>query len=572
MKTNRRLQARLLACIAFVLPGILPAFAQQPDLILTNGKIVTVDDRFRIAQAVAIKGERIVAVGDSRDIARLAGPGTRRLDLHGRTVIPGLIDNHTHFIRAAEYWHQEVRLDGVATRKLALETLRARAAAAKPGEWITVLGGWSEQQFTDEQRPFTKAELDAIAPNNPLLLQLIYFRIYANSAGLKALGIDDKTPDPRGGKIEKDAAGQPSGVLNGGGAVRMALLRLGEVSVEQATANARVLLADLNRMGMTSFIDYGGRGFIDRHFEPFRELARRHELTLRVYHAMWIAPEAPAEVDPVLARIRDMKPFQGDDWFDQVGYGETIYFPLHDNLLAKEAHPSPEQMREWKRVVQAVADSGMNLNVHAQLRGSIEAFLTALEEVNKVKPIRGMRWSFSHADQLEMQDIERIRKLGMYLEIHSRPSIQGKLMHDVHGDRAWDMPPLRMIQDSGVPWGLGSDATAVTPSSPFYTLGWAVTGKMLGGAQIGRQKLSREEALIAHTRSNAYFSFREADLGSIQNGKYADLVVLDRDYLKVPADEIKDIKPLATMVGGKFAYDALATAPASGNAAATGHR
>jgi predicted amidohydrolase YtcJ len=151
-----------------------------------------------------------------------------------------------------------------------------------------------------------------------------------------------------------------------------------------------------------------------------------------------------------------------------------------------------------------------------------------------------------------------MKRLGMSAQIHSRPLIQGALMHKVHGDKAWDMPPFRRIQDSGIHWGLGSDATAVTTSNPFYTLSFAVTGKMIGGREVNRQTITREEALIAHTRSNARFLFQEGDLGSLANGKYADLLVLDRDYLMVPADEIKDIKPLMTMVGGKVVYDAMA--------------
>jgi len=144
----------------------------------------------------------------------------------------------------------------------------------------------------------------------------------------------------------------------------------------------------------------------------------------------------------------------------------------------------------------------------------------------------------------------------MYVQLQSRPTIQGLLMMKIHGDRTFAMPPMRMVQDSGIPWGLGSDATAVTPSNPFYTLWFAVTGKMLGGAVVNRQTLTREEALIAHTRSNAYFMFQEANLGSLQAGKYADLLVLDRDYLTVPVDRILDIAPSMTMVGGKIVYEA----------------
>jgi predicted amidohydrolase YtcJ len=158
---------------------------------------------------------------------------------------------------------------------------------------------------------------------------------------------------------------------------------------------------------------------------------------------------------------------------------------------------------------------------------------------------------------VQAQDLERMKRLDIYAQIHSRPTIQGALMLKVHGDLTYDMPPLRLIQDSGIPWGLGSDATAVTPSSPFYTLWWAVTGRMIGGKQVLRQTISREEALIAHTRSNASFLFQEANLGSLAPGKYADLLVLDRDYLTTSAEEIAAIKPVITMGGGKIVFNSI---------------
>jgi hypothetical protein len=538
---------------ALLVTGALAASAPA-DVILHNGNVITVDAFFSIREAVAIRGERVIAVGRNADIDKLAGPSTRRVDLQGKTVIPGLIDNHAHFMRAVEYWPQEVRWDGVTSRKQALAMIAERAKQAQPGEWILVLGGWSLEQFTDSQAEFTRDELDRLAPNNPVLLQLIYFRIYTNTAGLKALGVDMNSKDPPGGRIERTSAGELTGVMNGGGAVRVALAKLGEVSREKMLSNARLIMRDLNRIGITAYQDQGGRGFTPRYFEPMRELAQKRELTVRVFYNLWQEPESPAEVDLALANLNTLMPFQGDDWFDNTGYGETVYFPLHDSTLVKETKPSAEAMVQWRRVAQAVADKNMHLNVHAQLRGSIEQFLDAIEWINNVKPIKGYRWTFSHVDQLEPQDLPRLRRLGMYVQLHSRPSIQGVLFHNVYGEKAWDMPPLRMVQDSGIPWGLGSDATAVTPSNPFYTLWWAVTGKMLGGRAVAKQTVTREEALIAHTRSNSYFVFRESDLGSLQPGKYADLLVLDRDYLTVPADEIKDIKPVLTMVGGRIVY------------------
>src|SRR6476661_3786199 len=534
----------------------LTASAQTADLIFTNGKIVTVDDQFATVQAVAIKSERIIAIGSDVEIEKFKGPSTQLIDLQRRTVIPGLIDNHAHYMRAAEYWHREVRLDGITSHKQAMELIRDKVRESKAGEWVVVLGGWSEEQFTDEARGFTRKELDEIAPDNPLALQLFYFRVYANTQALKAMGIGASTPDPANIKIDKDAQGQLTGALNGGASVGLLRSKLGEVAREKAVENVRLLMADLNKMGITAFQDQGGTGVLPNHIKAFQFTHDAGQMTVRSFYNYYEEPKSAADVENLLARMPSIKPFQGDDWFDLTGYGETLYFPLHDALLAKSTNPSAEALQLWQRLGLGLAQNGIHLNVHAQLRGSIEGFLAAMEAINKEKPIRGLRWTFSHLDQAQPQDLERMKRLNVYAQIHSRPTIQGGLMFKVHGDLTYDMPPLRMIQDSGIPWGLGSDATAVTPSNPFYTLWWAVTGKMIGGKQVLKQTITREEALIAHTRSNAPFLFQEANLGSLTPGKYADLLVLDRDYLTIPSDEIKDIKPVLTMVGGKIVYDA----------------
>ncbi len=549
----------IIRCVIVAVAAVYSAIAgaQTADLVLINGKIVTVDDRFTIAEALAVAGERVTAVGRNAEIEKLKGPATRVIDLGGRTVIPGLIDNHAHYMRAAEYWHREVRLDGVTSHKQALEMIAEKARASQPGEWVLVLGGWSEEQFTDEKRGFTKEELDAAAPNNPVVLQLIYFRIYANSRALAALGIDAASPDPAGGKIEKDANGQPNGVLNGAGALRVVLARLGEVAADKMVDNARALMGYLNRVGITAYQDMGGRGTTPAHLDAFRAAAAQRHMTVRVFYNVFVEPMNPADVDRVVARIGELKPFQGDDWLDLTGFGENVYVPVTDNLLVAAAAPSAPNMEQWRRVAQAVADRGLHFNIHAQLTGTIRAFLTQIEAINQQKPIKGLRWTFSHLDQVEAADLARMKRLDMYAQIHSRPSIQGALMLKVHGERTYHMPPLRLIRDSGVPWGLGSDATAVTPVNPFYTLWWAVTGKMLGGQKVLEETIGREEALIAHTRANAAFLFQEGNLGALAPGKYADLLVLDRDYLTVPADEIKDIRPLLTMVGGRAVHGSL---------------
>jgi predicted amidohydrolase YtcJ len=546
---------RACALVLALLALPLAARAQTLDTILVNGKIVTVDDRFTIAQALAIRGGRIVRVGPTAEIETLKGPSTHVIDLGGRTVIPGLIDNHAHWVRAAE--HDELRFDGVTSRRRALEMLAERVRTTPAGEWIVVLGGWSEEQFTDDPRGFPLEELDRIAPNHPVVLQAVYNHSYLNSVALVAEKIDAATPDPQGGKIEKDAGGKPTGLVRGAGGVAFVAARVPLQSQEAWLGNTRKLVRYLNSLGITAWLDAGGRGMGAKHYEPYRYLAERGDLDVRLFWTMIRQPATPAQVDAVIAEIRELKPFQGNDYFDNVGWGESVFAPVTTQLLRVESNTKPEDLAQMRRLLVALAERGLYVNSHVEMNAAIGAFLDVYESVNKERPIKGLRWSFSHLDQVDEAQLERMKKLGMTAQIHSRPLIQGALMHKVHGDKAWDMPPFRRIQDSGIHWGLGSDATAVTTSNPFYTLGFAVSGEMIGGAKVNRQTITREEALIAHTRSNALFLFQEGNLGSLAPGKYADLLVLDRDYLTVPATEIKDIKPLVTMVGGKVVYDAM---------------
>ncbi len=539
--------------VALLFVAAQPVFAAA-DTILINGKIVTVDDRFTVTQALAIKDGRIIAAGKTAQIAKLADASTKKIDLKGKAVIPGLIDNHAHWIRAAE--HDELRFGGVTSRQQALKMLSERVRAARPGEWIVTLGGWSEDQFNDDPRGFPLDELDRIAPDNPVVLQAVYIHSYLNTAALKAGKIDATTPDPQNGKIEKDASGNPTGIVRGAGGVAFVAAKVPLYEKDEWLANTRKLVTELNSMGITAWLDAGGRGMGASHYGPYQYLADRGELNIRAFYTTIRQPATAEQVDKVIAEIKQQKSFQGSDYFDNVGWGESTYGPVTTQLLRPSGNTKPEDMAQFRRIATALAERGLYSNSHVEMTDVIDAFLNEYEEINKVTPIKGLRWSFSHLDQVTEAQLERMKRLGMTAQIHSRPLIQGLLMHKAHGERAWDMPPFRRVEDSGIRWGLGSDATAVTTSNPFYTLSFAVTGKMIGGRKMNRQSITREQALIAQTRNNAFIVFQEANLGSLQSGKYADLLVLDRDYLKVPADQIKDIKPVMTMVGGKIVYEA----------------
>jgi predicted amidohydrolase YtcJ len=544
--------------------SLLRAQQPTPDLILSNGKIITVDERFSIAQAVAIKGDRIVAVGSNQAMAQLAGPNTRRIDLMGKSVTPGLIDNHMHLLRAAATWLREVRFDGMESRKQAVEMLRARAKAAGPGEWVYNIGGWTHNQFTDDPKVFTREELDQIAPDNPVSLQESYYQVFLNSKALQALGIEDNKPDPPefvSGSIKRDASGKPTGIIQGDiPATRPVAAKLPKVAPEQLEASSRALVEHVNRAGLTSV---GVPGCVPDVLAIFQKWKAEGRLNVRIFCIEGAAGATPEQVDRALAQVPKMKLFQGDSSIDNIFFGESVYGPLHDPMFATKSDPRPDQLEQWRRMAMEIAKDGLPLHVHAELHDTIDAFLDQIEAINKEHPIKGLRWTFAHVNQINAAQLDRMKNLGMYAAVHPWAVINGGIMHDEFGDGAYDMPPLATIQNSGIQWGFGTDGTAANQTLPFTTLYFAVTGKMVGGTKVIRQTISREDALIAHTRKNAYLVFQEDNLGSIQPGKLADLLVLDRDYLTVPADQIKNIKPMITMVGGRIVYDANIAAQAS---------
>lgn len=519
-----------------VIASLTAAQEAAPDLILSNGKIITVDERFSIAQAIAIRGDRITAVGANPDILRLAGPTTRRIDLRGQSVIPGLIDNHMHLMRAGATWKWEVRWDGIGSRKEALRLLGQRAKTIAKSDWVYTLGGWTVDQFADDKRPFTPQELDEAVPDNPVLLQSSYYETYLNSRAMKLLAVNDP-----GGRIEESG-------------VRAIAGKLPAPPAQEVEASTGAMIRDLNRAGLTAV---GSAGCEADWLPIYERWAGQGKLNMRVYCIDAVATgTTPDQVTRALPEIGRMKLFQGNNYLDHIFYGETVYAPLHDPMFLRKSDPKPDELTQWRRIATEVAKARLPLHVHAELEGTIDAFLTQIEAINKEYPVKNLRWVLAHVNRITAPELARMKELGMYAAVHPWPVINGGINPRVFGESASDMPPLRTIQNSGVVWGLGSDGSRANQILPFVTLSYAVTGKMVGGAKVLNQTISREDALIAHTRKNAFLIFQENNLGSIQPGKLADLLVLDRDYLTVSADQIKDIKPVMTMVGGRIVYEA----------------
>jgi predicted amidohydrolase YtcJ len=383
--------------------------------------------------------------------------------------------------------------------------------------------------------------------------------VFLNSKGLEAFGIVPGKPDPPDflkGTVMRDASGRPTGIIRGDiAATRPVANRMPKVAPDKLEESTALLVKDMNRSGLTTF---GVAGCDANVLEIMQRWKAQGRLNVRTFCIGGAAAGSAEQVDRSIQQIAQMKLYQGDNFIDNVVFGESVYTPLHDRMFATKSDPPAADLVQWRRLAMEIAKAGLPLHVHAELTNTIDAFLDQVEAVNKEYPVRNLRWALAHLNQVSPAQLERMKKLGMYAAIHPWAVINGAIMHQDFGDGAYDMPALAAIQASGIHWGFGSDGSAANQYLPFTALSFAVTGKMAGGRKVIRQTISREDALVAYTRKNAYFVFHENDLGSIQAGKLADLVVLDRDYLTVAADQIDDIRPVMTVVGGRVVYDASA--------------
>ena len=555
------LQLQKLLAFACVSLFAFVANAQQPDHVYFNGKILTVDAEFSIAEAIAVSGGRISAVGTNAEIRKLAGSESTEVDLKGRTVIPGLIDNHMHYMRGASRWRFEARIDGVTSRKKALEIISNKAKQAGPGKWVFVLGGWSEQQFADAPGGFTTEELDAAAPDNPVFIQKSYSQTYMNSLAEKELsqsgGTGGGTRSNRQGNTgnSRRSTGRTQG--NGSQQGRSSSQRSGGArtvinhatrfvparSDEQRVDDVSYFNSVLNRHGLTTVYDVGRAS--DGNFDPVQTLASNGDLSLRVFHSLRYQANNPLEANEAVRMIESSKPRSGDHWFGLIGIGEHTYNPLHDSSM-RQSFYGDDVWAQFDKLAIAAAEGGWHIHEHAQRDSTAARMLDIAERINKVHPMKDLRWTIAHCDLISRESIERAKKLGMTLAIHN------KTAKPAVDDR--DSPPVSWMEESGIVWGLGSDSTVVSTINPFHSLWWVTSGKVFPSKISIRTPVSRQAALTAHTRSNAFLMFKEKELGSLEVGKWADMVVLDRDYMTISTDEIRDIRPLKTIIGGKIVY------------------
>jgi hypothetical protein len=567
--------------LAVVLALALPACRPRPraDLVVYNAKVVTVDPAFRIAEALAVTGDRIAAVGSNSEVLALAGPQTRRVDLGGKTVLPGLIDSHTHPVGAAmyEFDHPVPEMETIAD---VLAYVKSRADALPPGEWISV-----SQVFITrlkEQRYPTREELDRVAPNNPVV-----FRTgpdaSLNSLALKLSGIDRnfRITDGRPGRIERDPkTGEPTGIVRS--ASRFIKYRSSgkEPTPEDYLARLKALLADYNSVGITSIVD-GDTS--DQEVELYRQLKQRGELTCRTFLALSVDAQMPFEKIQERLRQAARSPLHAYDnllWlrgaksyldggmltgsaYMRQPWGVSKVYAIDDPNYRGMLYIEPDKLY---RIMREALANDLQFTAHSVGDGAVHAFLEAAERIARNDfPVRDKRPAITHSNFMSLEAVRKMAELGVVANM--QPAWlwldAATLLKQFGNERLAYFQPYRTIFELGAIAGGGSDhmqkigsLRSINPYNPFLGIWVTLTrrARWLDEPLHPEQAITREQAIRFYTINNAYLTFEEKEKGSLEPGKLADFIVLDRDILTCPVDEIRQIQVEQTWLGGKLVF------------------
>jgi predicted amidohydrolase YtcJ len=542
--------------------------AEPADLVLVNGKVVTLEDVQGEAQAIAVRGDRILAVGSTAEIRRHVGPGTETIDLQGQLVIPGFIEGHGHFMGVGRA-EMQLKLMNVESWEEIVRMVGEAAKTAKPGQWITGRG-WHQEKWTSPPEPAVEgfpvhASLDAVSPNNPVMLtHASGHASFANGMALKLSGVTRDTKDPEGGEIVRDAKGNPTGAMRET-ASRLIRVGRGEPEPTEEERRARAMKAlelaaqEVLSKGVTSFQD-AGSSFAD--VDLMKAMVDEGRMGVRLWVMIRQGNDALRQN---LAKYRMVD--HGNGFLTVRGIKHSIDGALgpHGAWLLEPYSDKPDSTGLNTTPVETIAETatlalehGYQLCVHAIGDRANRETLDLFEKIFTDTPdSRNLRWRIEHAQHLHPDDIPRFGTLGVIA------SMQG-----VHctSDAPWVIPRLghrraeegayvwQKLMQSGALVSNGTDAPVedVDPIASYYA---TVSRKLTDGTVFfADQRMDRMEALKSYTINAAYAAFEEESKGTLKPGKYADLVVLSKDILTIPEDEIPTAEVRYTIVGGKVRY------------------
>ena len=527
-----------------------------PSLVLYNAKVITVDAAFSLAEAVAIDGDRVMAVGTSPQMRAIAGPSTRLIDLKGQALLPGLMDNHLHGAGGGP------GVDLSRARSLAdvAAAISARAKTANPGDVIVSNSDWHEAQLKEQRLPL-RDDLDRIAPSHPVILVRGGHEYILNSAALVRSNITEKTNEPAGGRITRYADGRLNGELVD---TARALVRLPPPPPRSPSDQIAARVADykkLNAVGLTT-VRHPGVSIAD--YRMLQEIQKRGALTMRLNVLMSNALNLDATAPPLLTSGIDMG--EGDEWL-RVGGVKLAVDGGFEGGLMREPYEEPWgegkafrglqtiDTERFVATVRAFNQADWRVATHAVGDAAIDLVLSAYEKANAEHPIVGRRWSIEHAFIGRPDQLPRMKALGLAISAQNHLYLAGPSLVKYWGaTRAAITTPVKMYLDAGLPVSSGTDAPVV-PYPPLWTIYHFVTRDTITGGVLGAgQRVGRDQAIRMATINNAWLMMEEQDKGSIEPGKLADLIVLNEDPLTCPEPRLRDAQVMMTIVGGKTVF------------------
>lgn len=530
--------------------GLFGQSIEVPEAVYYNGKVITVDSSNSIKEAFAIKGDKFLAVGANREMRALAGPQTQLVDLRGRAVMPGLMDNHHHSYHAA-LASRGIDLREVTSLAGLLERIRQVAAATPAGKAIYGAYGWDLNKFP-EKRPPNRQDLDAVAPHNPVVIYRSRGQAFLNSAALKLAGVTRDTTRIGRVVITKDSTGEPDGSIGGENGT---VARLTSMVSPPTQEEKEKLILEIQKqqlaVGLTSIRDLQLQpDFMRTYYEMWRagKLLHRISMGLEVN---------PSDMD-LLENM--LKPFGAGPGFGDHWLRLDCLAEFNPGSMWREGNPpaAPNVPAEtYKQAILIANRYGWRLSPHTDSDGAMDLVLEAYEAADKESPIRDKRWTVEHATHVLPDQMERLKKLGVVISAQIQPYRgAANMVRTLGKQRAGRAVPIREFLDHGLIVSGGSDWGGNSPANnPFVNIYFYVSRNSLDLGPFGMaQKISRAEALRVETINNAYVTFEEKIKGSIEGGKLADFVILSHDIMTVPEEQIRDITPLATYVGGKKAY------------------
>jgi hypothetical protein len=534
-----------------------------PDLVLVRGRIQTMDRRRSVVPALAARQGRILTLGSDAEMQALVGPGTRLLDLQGRTAIPGLFDSHNHLLEVGAKL-STIRLDECRSVEEMVELVRRRAGETPPGDWI-VGQGWNEGYFADGRLP-TRRDLDPATAKHPVILMRFFNTDAVNSVALRLAGIDRGTPDPEGGRIERDPDGEPNGLLRASAktAVRRLMPR---PRPEEMRAWLRLACAEMHRFGITSVVEPGLR---PEEIRAYQASYRAGELTVRAsLMPSWHGFHDDEEEVELDCRAQQPGIFSGlgDEWLRigalkmAIDGGTTphtayMYEPFEGDSEIVAFNRLP--LEALRRYLHTAQELGWDVGIHCCGDHAQDLAVDVLAEVARDVPRPDARHSIIHGYFPTPRALEQMARHQIAAVL--QPSFiywEGELLfRDVGERRAHAYKPARTYLDRGIPVTASSDVTSTVSANPFLGLYSLVTRRNHLDQVIGPQEaISRDEALRSYTAAGTWLTREEELKGTLEAGKLADVAILDRDYFEVPELEIKDIQVQATIVGGQVAWE-----------------